>query len=188
MAEINLLKNEYQDRAFSGLKSFISLYVALGVLLVELLIYGGLFWYGKSLDQRAVAADKDNANITLSITGLDSERQAAIALQRQLYNTQVLLDKHIFWTEAFREIEKYTYKPAYYTSLDVNELDHKFAISGVVPTYSDLGKLLLGLRQSPSLRDINLLSSTIAEKGTTGYSFNIEVGFDPKILEKNAQK
>jgi len=71
MAEINLLKDSTQARksfSMEGPGKSIALYITGGLLVLELLLYGGLFWYEGNLEGQIAAADR--AALTPSAVGL----------------------------------------------------------------------------------------------------------------------
>lgn len=186
MAEINLLKNELREgnRWSFGRTGLLSFYVMIGILVVEVIIFGSMLVYQKHLEKNMKNLETEASSVDFEISGTDKERQTAVVLQKRLANIDRLLLGHILWSQVFAEIEKFILKSAQLGNLEVDTAEHKFLISGVVPSYTDLGQLMLGLKQSPNVLDVNLKSSTLAKGEKSGYNFNIEVSFNPKLLTK----
>lgn len=186
MPEINLLKNELQGRPGSSLgrASTPATYIIIGLLVLEGLGYGGLMLYQRQLVKYINETDQRAAKVNAEIGQIDQERQEAISFQSRLKNLQILLDNHLFWSSLFAELEKSTYKPAVYKDFQANPGENKMTITGTIPTYTDLGKFLLGLKTSPKILDVALQSSGQKDSIGGGYSFVVEVVFDPKLLSK----
>lgn len=187
MAEINLLKSELQEKGLkvgstqAGRWAF---YIFLGILILELLAYGFLFWGEGRVGEKILDIDRRLANVDFEIGKIEKDRLEVVSFQFRLQSLQEILDNHVFWSKALGELEKYTYKPAIFTGLQVKRSEHKFILSGTIPSYTDLGKLILGLRSSSDILDVALQSSG-QEGGTeSGYNFNLVVTFDPKLLLK----
>lgn len=186
MAEINLLKNEFQNR--SGLLSTETRYrpvlaVAVALLVLEILAYGGLWLYERQLGKNLLETERKAADIDLELSKIDEERQEAISFQSRLADFRTLLTSHLFWSRAFAELEDFTYEPAVYQDIQANESENKIILTGTIPNYTDLAKLMLGLRTSPKVTNVVLLSSGQDTTGTSGgYGFTLEVFFDRKLI------
>ncbi|TSA45928.1 hypothetical protein D4R52_01495 [bacterium] len=190
MSEINLLKSELTDDSpLSFLpKGQTSLFIVVGLVILEMLVYGGLLFYDQSLHNQAKELDKKVADNSLEVARFDADKKLAISSQRQINNINVLLARHVYWSEFFKELEKYTHKDSFYTSLGVSESDRVVLVSGVSKSITTLAKLVAGLKQAPSITDVLIQSSNLNLSGDGGYTFNLEVDFSHKILEKNAEK
>jgi Tfp pilus assembly protein PilN len=186
MAEINLLKSELQARSKFSLSraSRVALYVVIVLLVLEGLLYGLIFFYERQVRKNILALDQENASTDFEIGKTEKDRLEAISFQTRLGNLKTLLDSHLFWSELLKELERVTYRGAQFTALGGDEGEQKLIISGSVPSYKDLAKLMLGLTTSPQVKDVVLGSSGL-EKGTEGgYGFTLEVTFNPSVLSK----
>ena len=189
MAEINLLKNELQGKgifsfASFGPKGLVPLYTALGILVFELLVYGGMVYYGKNLDKKALEYEQQAAAVDMEIGKVDKDRRAAVSFQQRLNNLQVLLNNHQFWFEVMDELAKYTVKTVQFEAMQAAPCESKISIMGSVPSYTELGKFLIGLRQSPRILDLDLKTTAQSGKEAGGYRFNLVLFFDPELLLK----
>lgn len=185
MSEINLLKNEIHRSPISfNYGSMKLLYIFLGIVVFELLLYGGMWWWGNDLQKKAQDIDRQAASIDFDASKLEADRTKAVSLQRRINNLEILLKNHLYWSKAFDEVEKQTLKTVHYTSLKVDEATHRFVLAGIATDLTDVGKLMLGLKQSSSVREVILIGTDLSESGAAGYEFNLEVDFDPKLLSK----
>lgn len=185
MAEINLLKDELQKTKL-GLRrqSLISLYIALAIFVLEIGVYGFMLFQERRYGKQGLEVAQSGAATDFEIGKLEKSRQEAVSFQARLANLDVLLKEHVFWSQLLAELGKYTYKPIVYRTMQVDQAKRKLILSGISPTYTDLGKLILGLRQSPNFSDISFSSSGATEEKQAGYGFQLDISFDPKLLLK----
>lgn len=184
MPEINLLKNELREGPGLGFKvnrSRVFMILA-AILALEILAFFTFFILTKVFDRKILGAEREAAAVEAEIATLEPNLDSAVSFQRRLTTIGALLDNHARWTAVLAELEKYTYKPAVFNTLQVDEKDQKFVVTGTVPTYTDLAKLMVGLKQSRSIKSVELKSSALDESGAGGLSFNIEIKFDSKLL------
>lgn len=165
-------------------KGATSLYIVIGVLAAELLLYGGMVFFQKRAETETRKLEQQVVAVDLEIERHDADRKLAVSFQRRLDNLQTLLDEHVYWTAAFGELEKYSLKTVRLHTLQVNDYDGVFVITGTVPTLTELGKYILGLRTSPNVQSVDLFSTSQSETGDAGYEFNAEIKFDLKLLQK----
>ena len=184
MTEINLLKNDLQSRSPLSFipRSAGSLYIVLAILALQLLLYGGMIFYQSRIEKDARDLERKAAEVDLNIEKLGAERKVAVSFQRRLNNLQALLDKHVFWTQAFLELEKHTLKTVSLSTMQVDETDATFVVTGTAPSVTEIGKYILGLRTSDKILDVDLTEISQSKSGQAGYDFDAEVKFDGKLL------
>ena len=187
MAEINLLKSDIgagRGLSAGGKRSLFWPYILAGIFIFEILGYGTLFVFERSLQKQRQTLDQEVTRVDFEIGKIDKERLEAVSYQKRLGNFKTLLDRHIFWTVVLEELSKYTYKPVSYTSLQADIKEYKLMVSGFVPSYTDLGKLMLGLKTSSNIEDVKFVSSGQNKSEQGGLSFDMEIIFNPKLLKK----
>src|SRR3989344_7880418 len=185
MAQINLLRNELQKRGpFQFRPGLGSLYLVLGVLAFEILLYGGLFLYDRHVLSQTRAAEEASAGTDFEINKLSPDLKEAISYQSRISSLEKLLGGHVAWSAVFDELGKYTYKSATYQTLNADLENHILSLSGIVPSYTDMGKLILGLKKSAHILGVELVASSRSDSDIAGYNLSIDVTFDPKLLSK----
>lgn len=188
MQEINLLQNESQgNEPFSfnfRKRGPVFFYFVLILLLLELGFYAFLFFSNRQITRQAQTVQQKTADIELEIGKVDKERKDAISVQSRLKNLDTLLEGHLFWSKVFAEMESKTYKPIRFESLQVDQINNRFVITGFAATQTDIAKFMLGLRTSPHILATNLRTSSAQLSEQSGYTFSIDVTFDPKLLRR----
>lgn len=190
MADINLLKNELTTGGAGGGVSFgrkglKAFYVLLLVIIIEIVLYAGMLIFQKRIDQNILGSEQALAEIDFDIQNTEDQRTEAVLAQKRLSNLSILLDAHLYWTQFFSELEGVTLTQAQISSLQVGFNESKLVLAGVVPDYTQLAKFLTGLERSEYVRQVDLESSGSSDSEIAGVSFNVEVIFDNKILERN---
>lgn len=188
MQEINLLKKEAQSsEGFSfnfRQTGQWSVYVVFGLVFLELLFFGFLVLSKQQVKKRTLQLEQRASDIVLEISQIDGERQKAIAVQSRLQNLDVLLASHLLWSKVFAELESKTYQPISFDSLQVDQTNNRFVLSGLAPTQTDIAKFMLGLETSLYIQNVNLRTAAAQRTEEPGFSFNMEITFDPKLLRQ----
>ena len=115
---------------------------------------------------------------------MDEKRLQAVAVQSRLRNLDVLLQSHLLWSKVFAELESKTYRPISFESLQVDETNNRFILSGLAPTQTDIAKFMLGLQSSAYIQNVNLKTASSQRTAEAGFSFNMDITFDPKLLRR----
>jgi Tfp pilus assembly protein PilN len=189
MADINLLQGSSRPpsgnismptsatshRSGTGLLVFLLI-----VVLLEAAAYGGLWYYRKNTEQKIQDTETQIADVDTRIATRQAEIDTAVSAQARLVTFDRLLDDHVHWSRAWDELAAKTVTIARYVTLEADTETNQFRVTGIVFTFSDLGKLLLGLEQSEWFSDISFDRAVLEESG--GISFEITVEFNPTLL------
>ncbi|MDP3741003.1 MAG: PilN domain-containing protein [bacterium] len=188
MQEINLLQNKSQSEGHFNIQyrsqSPVFFYIVLTLLLVESGFYGFLFFSQKKVSAQMLEVEQRAADIEFEVTQIDKGRLEAISVQSRLKNLDVLLASHLFWSKVFGELESKTYKKVSFQSLQMDQISNRIVLTGFAPTQTDIAKFMVGLKTSPSIQTVNLKTSKAQQGEESGFTFNIDVFFDSKLLKK----
>ncbi|OGE74065.1 MAG: hypothetical protein A3I07_01290 [Candidatus Doudnabacteria bacterium RIFCSPLOWO2_02_FULL_42_9] len=190
MTDINLLQSQIKDTTVASTQRT-SMFVTLVVIIFIALVAGNVLLYllTKTTEKQTAEVLEENNELQISINKVSKELDAAKSLQAKLANASMLLEKHTLTTPLLEELEKYTFIKSRYFAADFNKDNNKIHLEGNVPTYTDLGKLILGLSTSENFQNVKLLSvSDGSAKAAAGsgkvYSFSIDMNVIPKIYTK----
>jgi len=184
--EINLLKNELKERGPLNLgeKNLTPLYLSIAALLIMALGYGGMIYYHRTIGKQISAAEIEAANLDMEMRSTDSALDEAINYQLRLSNLSGLLGAHTFWSPVFEELAKYTYTVVSFDTFNSSADEASMVVTGNAPTYTDIAKLILGLKQSGKFQEIIFQSAGKATGERTGFGFTLDVNFDPQLLKR----
>jgi hypothetical protein len=186
MQEINLLQNKLKDTTSHWEKNNRAIVVILGLVLVAELVVGGMFYL---LTKNAVDAkestDADNARLLTELNSMADELAKAKGFQAQAKNIDTLLRNHVIWSNIINSTSASTYKASRFFSMN-SDTSGKMHIEGIVPSYTDLGKLILAFETNNDLKKVDLLSTTKSTTEQTGILFAIQLMADQGVfLNKN---
>jgi hypothetical protein len=183
MVDINLIPKEYRKRGLDigGVFSRAGM-IVLGILILSLLIYGGLFIYCNNVDKKTKDTEQQ-------ITNLQSGRDLATEniidkTGEKLALVEDIFKNHLYWSQFFAEIEKATVNKVYFPeskfSIDNNKINVN--LSGKATSYSDIARQMVSFKENPSLEQIEVSGITTAEAGEI--NFQLALIFSKNILLK----
>lgn len=175
MQEINLLDNKLKDNSqvWQKRNQLLSTIFIL-VLILELGLMAAFFLLSKGLDNKIQDVITSNNNIQADINRSQENLSSAKGFQAQLKNVRTILDSHVYWSGFFEEVSNFTLKNLSYANFQ-GEINGKIHLEGVTESYTQLGKLILGLNSSDKFDEIKLLSVNPATGETSGYVFSIDL-------------
>ncbi len=172
MADINLLENQLKDTTIVASRRSMLVIWVLTLVLVLLVVGGGAFYlFTRTLTTETTELTADNERLQKEIQRSSEDISKAKILQAKLANADLLLKNHIYISPVLDEIEEFTYKLSRYANVTVKETG-KIHLEGSVSSYSDLGKLLLGLSTSKYFESVQLLAVVTADNG---YGFSVDM-------------
>lgn len=191
MGEINLLnqrdKTIYRSRLpHAGNK--IPLWILIGLVAVEMIVYGTLFSWKKSIDSEILKVQASVNQLDDKLNSSKVDINNAVAAQAALTSFSSLLDNHLHWTLLWSELGKVTLKKAHYISMQGTVVSDQFVVKGEVSNYTDLGKVILGLETSKNFSEVKLVSSSPAEGDKVGVQFEIQVTVKHSIFLEAQEK
>lgn len=193
MGEINLLQPEKKPRfrapsvrvAGNGALWFCAI-----LIILELGIYGGLFYWRQSVRTQVDGLQREITEIDKQIAASKDNLKLAVRDQGALSNFSDLLQKHLYWSQVLQELGKVALKTATFLSVEASSDTDKFVITGKVASYAELGKVLLGLETSENFSKVELVTSgrkAEADPTASGLGFSIAVNFKhPLIIKPSA--
>lgn len=172
----------------SGKAGLWSLYIIVGILILELLIFVGLSIYERSVKNRTLEISQRVGEVEFEVSQVEAEREEAVSFQERLFNLRTLLDTSVFWSPLFRNLEENTLNTVFFRTLQVSEFERKLNLSGIAPSYTDVAKLIRGLEEAPHVTEVSLISSGLTESDDAGFAFSLEIGFDAGLLEAEPEE
>jgi len=184
MQEINLLQNKLKEKTFAWDKeSYLVVWVLGFILAVLVLGGGGLMFLSKQTADKTVALMSTNQDIQNKLNDSQDKIKGAAVYQAQLENLKTLVTNHTYLSPLLDELEKMAYVKSQYVTVDIIQ-PGKIHLEGKVASYTDLGKMLLGLNQSKQFKNIKLLSVVPFEGAEQAYLLAVDLTVDPGIFIK----
>ncbi|MBU4284963.1 hypothetical protein KKF60_00680 [Patescibacteria group bacterium] len=181
MIDINLIPKEYKKRGIS-LAGILSKTggIILGLLILSLLTYGGLFFYQKSV--------KDELKgIIQEITNLESKRDSVkeeliVGADKKLDIVENLFKEHLYWSKLFSKIEELIDINVYFSESKFSFENEKVNIllAGSARSYTALAQQMVSFKEDPLVEKVAVSDIALSEIG--GVKFNLSITFSKEIL------
>lgn len=181
MVDINLIPKEYKKRGIS-LAGILSKTggITLGLLILSLLVYGGLFFYQKSVKDEL-------GGITQEIVNLESKRDIAkegliTEADKKLNIVENLFKEHFYWSKLFSKIEELVDASVYFMESKFSFENEKVNIImvGSARTYTALAQQMVSFKEDPLVEKVVVSDIALNESG--GIKFNLLITFSKNIL------
>lgn len=184
MSDISLIPKDYKEEKLGFKTIFPKIGIlTIGLVVLSLLVYGGLFFYNKSLNNQI---DEFQAQIEEINNQRDNEFEKKVkSLDNALKSLKQVLKNHLYWSSIFSKIEELTVP-------QVNFLDFKgtlgkdgsvkLALSGITSGYIYLAKQMVSFGQEELVSGIKVSGISLGTEG--GVEFGLNVIFVKDILLK----
>ena len=183
--EISLIPKDYKGEKRSGLRDILSKVAILAVVLVvlSLLAWGGLSFYNKSLGNRL-------AEISTQIEEIDEQRNEELekelkSLDKIFQSLKTVLENHLFWSNFFSKLENLTVPEVYFLDFGANieqEGFVKLMLSGETSSYTYLARQMKSFSQESMVSEVEASGIGLGPEG--GLAFELSINFSKDILFK----
>ncbi|MFA5029189.1 MAG: hypothetical protein WC518_00365 [Patescibacteria group bacterium] len=187
--DINLIPEELlmiKNRTAAGRVISILLVVIIAGLLV-----GGLYWFlglkQTELNKQLAVEEKNLSSLRNRIDGYELQYQNSLAFQDKLLVLRDLLVSHVYWSNFFNLLEKYTLDDIYYTNLTA-DVSGEFVLPAVASDYQAVAKQIEVLKEARDfvkevkVDDIKLRFDD--RKGVDGVAFKLKIVLADGVLAK----
>jgi Tfp pilus assembly protein PilN len=185
MQDINLLQNKLKDRTNQWEKSNRAVTAVLSMVLLAAVIASAMiFFMVKSAQDSKAAVDQENVNLQKKLTQMEADMGLAKGFQAQSKNLSQLLGSHVVWSVFMQELANKTFKITRFNSM-TTDTSGRTHIEGIVPTYTDLGKMMLALQSSDQMEAVRLVATSKSTGELAGILFSIELQAKQEVLIQN---
>lgn len=189
VTEVNLIPDAVLDE-FSKRNRLRDVgYVAVLMVVLVLLAYGGFKIYERKITSDTVAVETDIQTLNEKIAQYKDIQLQAQDVSDRLAALSAVMQSHIYWTPFLERIESLTLPTVYYTTMTGSASSGTFTFDAVAQSYDQIAPQVAVLRHSPLVSDISVSSiqlfqpSTVISSSTTttgaseGVSFKLTVQF-----------
>lgn len=177
--EVNLVPEEAleQEISISRVLSLITY-----AIIAAGLVFGGWFWAHWYYNSITTSINKISNDITLAdiqIRSYQTLQEDITALRQQIDDVQTLLDKHVYWSSIFTQIERYTSPDVYYQSMTA-DVNGSIRLTAVGKNYDAAIKQLMVLESADEFVT-SVMVSDIAFQGPTETLATTAASIDPPV-------
>ena len=182
----NLMPEDTLAKAEANLSKRLIISTGMIILSVLLIITGymGLTWYQMELNKNINTLGEQISLLDAQIIDYEKGEYKLLETQEKLKHIRGLLDNHVYWTQFFEMMEKYTINEVYYTGYQMAGSDQLF-ISAVGLDYESVAKQYIAFQKAENLiKDISITSAqaNIGEGLYLGVNFDIQLTFYPAVF------
>ena len=155
----------------------------IGLIVLSLVVYGGLFYYNKSLADSL-------SELQLQAEEINRQRdtefeEKALSLESALRSLKTIFKNHVYWSKVFSKFEELVVPQASFSSFDASIGDDGsvgLILSGSASGYTYLAKQMVSFSKDELVSDVEISGINLGTEG--GVSFELRVNFLGEVLLK----
>ena len=155
-----------------------SVFGALGVVAV---FYFGLLVATARWSSNESSTANNIATIEEKLLSFEDISKEINGIGKEVNLVYDVLNKHIYWTNFFALVEKYTLPDVYYGSVSASN-NGSLTLDATAPDYATVAKQLKILQQPEAVEFVTAVDISSASLGDTGVSFAIEFTLNPNLF------
>ena len=156
-------------------------YIGVGLIVLVLMVFGGLWLYSESLATKITNQVDELANLEKT-RNLDAEKKL-ITLSKQLSLTSQIIKNHTYWSIGLSKIEAALQNNIQFKSLSTGLAEGSLNIQALSDNYTTIARQLAAFIADDSITDVTLNGVNTLTSGKL--DFNTKITFDKsKFLNK----
>ncbi|MBI5765851.1 hypothetical protein HZA71_01325 [Candidatus Falkowbacteria bacterium] len=189
---INLIPEELVYREWINIRMQI-IVLFLAIIFPAVIVYGAyrlIGFYQERADQQIHYKQAAINKLQEVAADYQKIKQNNTILQQKLMVIKGILDGHIYWTNFFRRLEKYTLDGVYYTDFAA-DISGEFMLPAIAASYGEAAKQIMAFKQAADfvkevrVDKISLHSS--GKGGITGVEFELKLKLADNVF-RNIKK
>ncbi|MBU1131102.1 hypothetical protein KJ840_03150 [Patescibacteria group bacterium] len=175
--DVNLLPEGAGLLSIKRLLFYFGLAALAGAVLLGA-IYFGLVFYNQNLESQFEQIDDQIALLEKDLDEFKGKEQEALIWSNRVEAARLLLERHIYWSKFFPELEKVTLPDIYYKNIGASS-DGRVSLTAEAPDFTTLAKQYIVLENNkdifPEMQISGIMGSGL------GVGFNISLKLAPGI-------
>ncbi|MDP3964774.1 MAG: hypothetical protein Q8Q20_03935 [bacterium] len=164
-------------------------------LIVSCLVVGGAYlglsYYEQSIHQDSENLAKQINEVEKTIEDLRDEQRAALVLKSRIDHVTELLDKHVYWSNFFTLLEKYTLSEIQYENFSgsfVQGTAPSFSMNALGKDFQSIAKQIKAFEEATDfITQVNVLSgnqTAASETSPSAVNFPLQISVKEEIFYK----
>ena len=177
---VDLVPNSAKVKSWKQISMFIAT-AFLGSIGLIVVIYFGLLTMNTSLNSTRINTLSDIAKIEESLLNFEDSSKKINQTGKEISLIYDLLNKHIYWTNLFELLEKYTINDVYYLGFSAGN-NGALTLEAMAPDYYSVAKQLKILQQDGTAEfatDVDISAANLTEDGV---KFSISLVLNPNLF------
>lgn len=175
--DVNLLPEGVGLLSIKKLMTYFGLAVLVGIILLAVVSIG-LIFYDQGIAKQIKQTDEQIVLLEDSFKDLKTKEDEALVWSNKVEAIGALLERHIYWSKFFPELEKVTIPDVYYTSIGATS-DGYVILTASASSYTALARQYIVLQNNQEVfPEMQISGITGSERGVI---FNIQLKLTPEI-------
>ena len=185
--DVNLIPEELAELPADDLpkKIFASSAIIVTIIVLLVVAYCGIIFYQGKIISQAESLRAEIKSLDAKIAIYEKDKAASLRLQEKFRLITSLLNKHVYWTQFFAKLEKYTVSDVYYTNFSMAGTQ-KLVLAAVGADYESVARQILAFQQADDfIADVEVASASAEIDSDNNYidvNFNINLTVVPEVF------
>jgi len=168
---VDLIPTAAKTRSWKQVTNLVIVSV-IGSLAILVLFYGGLIWKDKDIEKQKQLKSQQISDIEEQILSFRGTNDEIKIMGDEIKLIHGLLNQHIYWTNFFELLEKYTVEGVYYTGFSAGT-SGGLTLGAVGPDFNSVARQLKVLQKEEASEFVTSVSITSASGSESGVTFSI---------------
>ncbi len=177
---VNLVPSSVQVKSWKQITTLFIIALVSSLVIVAIFYFGLLTWNTTLEVNRAETLDKIE-EIEQKLLDLGKDNKEINKKGKEISLVYQVLNKHIYWSNFFNLLEKYSLSEVYYTSFSAGN-NGAITLDAVAKTYADVGRQLKILQQPEAKEfavEAEISSASVTDEGV---SFTVTLVLNPDLF------
>jgi len=182
--DVNLLPEGANLLPNKKLTTYFILAALLGIFILAV-VYFGLIFYGRTVAQQNQEIDEQLQLVESSLKKYQDKEKEAATLSYSIEAVQAVLERHIYWSKFFSQLEKVTLADVYYQSVGIAD-NGLVNLSGSADSFTTVARQYLVFQENSDIFPEFVISSISGSEEVV--NFNVALTLAPSVyysLEEN---
>ena len=179
-AGLDLIPKSVRTKSWRQI-AILAMVALVGSSLIAGIFYAYLFFQESNILRQQERRSNQISDLEKQILEYESLNQEISALGEEIRTVHNLLNKHIYWTNFFAMLEKYTPEEVYYQGISAGNKG-ALTLSAVGSGYDSPARLLKLLQQPEAQEFVSMASISSASLREQGVSFNVTLVLNENLF------
>jgi Tfp pilus assembly protein PilN len=183
---VDLIPQSAKTRSWKQISNLLLMSLFISLLIIGL-FYLTLYVQGRNKINQKITKEQQISDLEQQILGYRSLNDEIKNLGEDIKLVYSVLSKHIYWTDFFVKLEKYTVAEVYYKGFSGGN-SGALTLEAVGQSYDSVARQLKLLQQPEAAEFVSSASILSAQAGEGGVDFQINIVLNPNLFYYDTQE
>ena len=175
---VDLIPTAVKIKSWNQIKNLLIISFVLSVVIVAL-FYVGLMWQERKIINEKQLAVQGISDLEEEILSFQAKNEEISALAEDIKNIHAILNQHVYWSNFFGLLEKYTAQEVYYQGLTAGN-NGALTLHAIGPNFDAVARQLKALQSEEANElaiSVSVTAAALAEIGADEPSVSFDINF-----------